>query len=331
MNSEQRILIVDELDDRRKQLRLLLETHKCTVVEAANCEDALELLIQLDIHLVLTETELPTMSGLFLLQRVKTRHPETEVILLTNNASSFNLLQALRLGAYDFIVRPIDTGEILDKALERVFAHIGMRAENAQLVRELERQNNGLQHALKLLQAINTSMEQVAAATDVLDVFKALLTSAVQTISARSGFIALLDQRSGQLKLKAGCGISAGICRRYADGIPDGLTTELFRRGKPLLVSEKLPPKLFDLARNAELSDLLAGPGLLVAPLRFLKREVGVLVISGHRDESEFTEHELHFLIQIAHHACLVLEKTGEIYQLKKKIKKVPDTPAKPA
>ncbi len=324
MKSEQRILIVDDFDDRRLQLRKLLEKRNCTVVEASNCEDALELLIQLDIHLILTETELPTMSGLFLLQKVKNQHPATEVILLTNNSSSFNLLQALRLGAYDFIVRPIDTGEILDKALERVFTHIGLRSENSQLMQTLERQNSDLQHALKLLKAINESMEQVAAATDVLDVFKILLTSAVKTISARRGFIALLDQRSGQLKLKAGSGINPALCRRYADGIPEGLTTELFRRGQSQLVREKLPPQLFDLARNTELSDLLAGPGLLLAPLRFLKREVGVLVLSGHREGYEFTEHELHFLIQIAHHACLVLEKTGEIHQLKKKIRKAP-------
>jgi 2-keto-3-deoxy-L-rhamnonate aldolase RhmA len=51
------------------------------------------------------------MSGLFLLRRVKELRPEIEVILITHSASSYNLLQALRGGAFDFIVRPIDSGE----------------------------------------------------------------------------------------------------------------------------------------------------------------------------------------------------------------------------
>ena len=321
MEVEQRILVVDNLDDRRQQLRKLLEARDCTVVESSNCEDALELLDELNIHLILTETELPTMSGLFLLQKVKQSHSDIEIILLTNNASSFNLLQALRLGAYDFIVRPIDTGEILDKALERVFNHLALRKQNSLLLQELEDQNNNLQHSLSLLKALNDSFEQVAAASNVSELFKSLLISALKTIKGRRGLIALLDHKTGRLTLKAGAGISAQLCKKYSDGIPPGLITDLFEKGESVLVSGELPPHYFDLARNAELSDLLASPSLLAAPLKFLDREVGIVILSGHK-ETVFNEHMLHFLIQLAHHACLVLEKTGEIYILKKKIKK---------
>jgi transcriptional regulator with GAF, ATPase, and Fis domain len=223
----------------------------------------------------------------------------------------------LRLGAYDFIVRPIDTGEILDKALERVFTHIALRRENVLLLQELELQNINMQHALKLLKALNDSIEQVAAAGDVIEVFKSLLSSALNTVKAKRGFIALLDHKKHQLALKAGAGISADLCKKYSNGIPPGLTTALFDKGEPLLLQDKLPPDYFDLARNTELSDLLASPGLLAAPLTFHEREVGIIILSGQKD-AEFNEHTLHFLIQLAHHACLVLEKTGEIYLLKK-------------
>ena len=319
MAEEKRILVVDDSDERRQQLRKLLEARHCTVVEASNCEDSLELLEQLDIHLVLTEAELPTMSGLFLLQKIKQSYTNIEVILLTNNASSFNLLQALRLGAYDFIVRPIDTGEILDKALERVFTHITLRGENSQLLQELEYQNDNLQHSLNLLKALNHSFEEVAAASDVSELFKSLLVSALKTVKAKRGFIALYDHKTERLTLKAGAGISADLCRKYSDGIPPGLITHLFNKGEAVLVSGELPPPFFNLARNTELSDLLASPSLLAAPLNFLSREVGIVVLSGHK-ASVFNEHMLHFLIQLAHHACLVLEKTGEIYMLKKKM-----------
>ena len=48
MQVDQRILVVDDSDDRRQQLRKLLEARDCTVVEASNCEDALELLEELE-------------------------------------------------------------------------------------------------------------------------------------------------------------------------------------------------------------------------------------------------------------------------------------------
>lgn len=321
MQVDHRILVVDNNNERRQQLRVLLEARNYGVIEAANCEDAIELLSQMDVSLVLTETELPTMSGLFLLQKIKQLYPNLEVILITNNDSSFNLLQALRLGVYDYIVRPIDTGEILDKTLERVFTHVALRDQNQMLLGELEQQNNNLQHALKLIKQLNSSIEKVASATDVKELFKALLASTLKTINAKRGFIALVDQHSEKLMLKAGSGIAPAHCRRYARGLPHGLTAHLLKKGKPVLVPEKMPSTYHSLSIETELRDLYEFPGLLAAPLHFMKKEVGIIVISGNNNGGKFSEHEMHFLIQLAHHACVALEKTGEIHLLKKDLK----------
>jgi DNA-binding response OmpR family regulator len=318
MQVDHRILVVDNNNDRRQQLRTLLETRNYGVIEAANCEDAIELLSQMDVSLVLTETELPTMSGLFLLQKVKQLHPNLEVILITNNDSSFNLLQALRLGAYDYIVRPIDTGEILDKTLERVFTHVALRNQNQMLLGELEQQNHNLQHSLVLIKQLNSSIEKVSSATDVKELFKTLLASTLKTINAKRGFIALVDHHSEKLRLKAGSGIAPAQCRRYARELPHGLTAHLLKNGKPVLVPEKMPATYHSLSSETELRDLYEFPGLLAAPLHFMKKEVGIIVISGNNNGGKFSEYEMHFLIQLAHHACIALEKTGEIHLLKK-------------
>ncbi len=321
MQVDHRILVVDNNNERRQQLRTLLEARNYGVIEAANCEDAIELLSQMDVSLVLTETELPTMSGLFLLQKVKQLYPNLEVILITNNDSSFNLLQALRLGAYDYIVRPIDTGEILDKTLERVFTHVALRNQNQMLLGELEQQNHNLQHSLTLIKHLNSSIEKVASATDVKELFKTLLTSTLKTINAKRGFIALVDHHSGKLRLKAGTGIAPAHCRRYSRGLPNGLTAHLLKKGKPVLVPEKLPSTYHSLSIETELHDLYEFPGLLAAPLHFMKKEVGIIVISGNNNGGKFSEHEIHFLIQLAHHACVALEKAGEIHLLRKDLK----------
>lgn len=315
---DKRILVVDNDPQRRDNLKRLLSERQIEALEAASCEEALQLLATERVDLVLTETELPSKSGLYLLRQVKERHPELEVILITHNASSYNLLQALRNSAYDFIVRPIDTGEILFSALERAFAHIDLRRQNAELLRELERNNHSLRRALKMMQALNASIERVTAATDIEELFMELLGSAMRELQASRGLLALFDRTSGKLGLKVSKGIPPELCRQYSGGLPAGLTLALARRGKPVAIPGNLPEKLAALADPNELQSLLAAPGLLAAPLRLKERVAGIVVISGQQNGQSYGEQELNFLIQLSHHAALALEKVGIIHQLKR-------------
>lgn len=312
------ILVVDDAPPRREVVTRLLKERHYEVLEAATCEEALEMLNREEISLVLTETELPAKSGLFLLKSVKESHPELEVVLITHNASSYNLLQALRLGAYDFIVRPVDTGEILYNIVERAFGHIQLRRQNAGLIHDLEEHNRALRHSLKMMKALNQSIERLAATIDIEGLLRELLASATNETQSRKGFLALFDRSTGELGLKAGEGIPAEVCRRYAGNIPNGLTVAIAKRGKPLIISGPLPEKMVNVATPVEREILFSSSGLLAAPLRFKERVVGIVVISGQDSRPPFTEHDLEFLIQLSHHAALALEKAGIIHQLRR-------------
>jgi len=315
---KKRILVVDNEPQRRDGLQRLLLGKQIETLAASTCEEALQILANEQIDLVLTETELPNKSGLYLLRQVKELQPRIEVILITHNASSYNLLQALRNGAYDFIVRPIDSGEILFSALDRAFSQIDLRRQNADLLKELERNNRALRRALTMMKALNASIERVTAATDIEELFMELLNSAMGELQAKRGFLALFDRTSGRLGLKVSKGIVPELCRQYSAGLPDGLIMNLARRGKPLAAPGGLPENLAALAAPAELENLLALPGMLAAPLLLKKRVAGIVVISGHENGNGYGESELNFLIQLSHHAALALEKVGIIYQLKK-------------
>jgi len=313
-----KVLLVDNEPQRRDHLRRLLQQQSIATLEAASCEEALQLLAAERVDLVLTETELPSMSGLYLLRQARERHPELVVILITHNASSYNLLQALRNSAYDFIVRPIDTGEILFSALERAFNHIELRRQNTGLLEELERNNDSLRRALKMMKALNASIERVAATTDIEELFMELLASAMRELQSQRGFLALFDRRAEKLALKVSKGIASEVCRQYSVGIPPGLTLALARNGEPLAVPGPLPEHLTQLADPAELANLFTPSGLLAAPLRLRERIVGIVVLSGQPNGQSYGEHALNFLIQLSHHAALALEKAGIIHQLKR-------------
>jgi FixJ family two-component response regulator len=314
---ENSILVVDHSAPRRDHLRQLLAVRNLTVREATSCEEAVSILAREPIPLVLSETELPGKSGLFLLKQIKKRYPEREVILITHG-DSYTILQALRLGAYDFIIRPIDTGEIVHNAVDRAFEHIRSRAEAGQKMARLEKDNQALRRTLMRMKGLTSAFEHLMMEKDTESLLTAMLEAAMAEVGAVRGLVGIFDRTSGHLGLKVGKGIPGVICRRYSAQIPSGFIVEIASRGKPVLIPAQLPDKLAALTFDQERAELLAEPGLLAAPLRLRGRAVGIVIISGCKAENPLSPLELQFLTQLSNFTALALEKAGIIHQLKK-------------
>lgn len=316
MNNES-ILVVDHITDRREHLVTLLDEQGMAVVQASSCEEALELLAKMDFLVILTETDLPRKSGLYLLKEAKGIQPLVEVILLTHNASSFTLLQALRHGAYDFILRPIDSSEILFNTLCRALDHIQQRNERESLLQELEVKNRSLSQALHRLKSLTENIRRMAKSDQVEDIFSIMLEAATSELHAKNGLIALFNRDSDSLALKLTQKISPEMCSRYARKIPNGLIQVIAKRNKPILVPTHLPQGLAELCLPEE-ADLLLLPGLISVPLQLNNRTAGIMLLSGHPPNNPFAEHDLLYLSQLATHSQLLLGKVGQIHLLRR-------------
>lgn len=321
--TQERILVVDHQADRRDHLVQLLESQEFSVIEADSCENCLLLLEDESFRVVLSETDLPKKSGLFLLKEIKSQSPQTEVILLTHNASSFTLLQALRHGAYDFILRPIDSGDILFNTVGRAINHIQQREERDRLLKELRIKNSNLDQALHRMKALNDTVRRMAESEQVKDIFTLMLNAAVEEIGADRGMVCLFNRDGESLALKISNNIPAEISNSYKSRLPAGLAEVIARRAKPVLVSSELPQGLAVLIDPLE-RNLFHPHGLLSVPLRINQRIVGVLLLSGHSEQSNFAEHDLLYLTQLAIHAQLLLEKVGQLHLLRKKLNTLP-------
>jgi len=312
------ILIVDNVTERRKQLQSMLFEREDSVVEAETSETALELMKEIQVDLVITETELPTRSGLYLLQEVKKLYPETEVILTTHNASSFNLLQALRHGAFDFIVRPIDTSEILFNIIDKAFTQIDLRVHNQALLSELAHRNQEMERSLVMMTALSEAIEKINSAIEVSELLSRLLNSAMGALNAQKGLLALIcGPGQSPFGIKMSRGVAEDFVQKYADKLPEGLLLDIARSGSPMVVSDVLPAYMMDRV-NEEERDLVGEPGLLAVPLYHRDRAIGVMILFGHAEGTPFTGQNLQFLSQLAHHAAITLEKAGIIHQLKR-------------
>ena len=316
------ILIVDNVSERREQLKAMLFEREDSVIEADTSEAALDLMKEIQADLIITETELPTRSGLYLLQEIKKLYPDTEVILTTHNASSFNLLQALRHGAFDFIVRPIDTSEILFNIIDKAFTQIDLRVHNQALLSELANRNREMERSLAMMTALSEAIEKINSAIEVSELLSRLLDSAMGTLQARKGLLALIcGPGEKPYGIKMSRGVAAEFVQLHTDQLDEGLLLDIARSGSPMVVSDVLPAYMMDRVNDEE-RHLVEDPGLMAVPLYHRDRAIGVMILFGHAEGTPFTAQNLQFLVQLAHHAAITLEKAGIIHQLKRQGKK---------
>jgi diguanylate cyclase (GGDEF)-like protein len=126
-----RVLIVD---DTRLDREIVGDAIRelAQIATARSAEDALELLRAEPVDLLLTDLILPGLSGVELLGRVRSEHPGTDVILITAHASLDSAVQALRMGAADYLHKPVRADE-LALVVKRTFERRRLQAENVRL------------------------------------------------------------------------------------------------------------------------------------------------------------------------------------------------------
>ncbi|MBS1105208.1 MAG: response regulator receiver modulated diguanylate cyclase [Deltaproteobacteria bacterium] len=130
-SSRPRVLIVDDTRfDREVALDAIGDVAQ--VETAGSAEDALVALRRVPVDLVLTDLHLPGLSGIELLSRVRAEYPDTDVILITAHASVDSAIQALRMGAADYLNKPVH-GDELALVVRRTLDRRRIQAENAHL------------------------------------------------------------------------------------------------------------------------------------------------------------------------------------------------------
>ncbi|NOZ25784.1 MAG: sigma-54-dependent Fis family transcriptional regulator [Nitrospirae bacterium] len=131
-----RVLIVDDEEIVRESCRRLLQPRGYRVAEAVDAGSALRLMETMSFDLVLSDLKLPDTNGIDLLKEIKESHPETEVILVTGYGTVSTAVEAMKLGAYDYIEKPFRPDELVSlagKAVEKK----RLREENLRLRKEL--------------------------------------------------------------------------------------------------------------------------------------------------------------------------------------------------
>ncbi len=109
---EQRILVVDDEEGLRDGLMKLLQDEGYGVVCAEDGEHALNVLRETRVDLILTDMRMPGMSGIDLLKKVRERHGNIHVIILTGYGEIESYIEAMNFGAMEYVSKPFKVNEL---------------------------------------------------------------------------------------------------------------------------------------------------------------------------------------------------------------------------
>ncbi len=135
-----RILIADDDKNLRMVLANELSEEGFEVDIAENGAMAMNLLENQEYDVLLLDLSMPGLNGMDVLKKIKTLELTTEVVILTGNATISTAVEAMKLGAYDFLTKPFKIAE-LKAILEKAYEKKGLSRENLVLKTEIKRES----------------------------------------------------------------------------------------------------------------------------------------------------------------------------------------------
>jgi signal transduction histidine kinase len=161
--ADRRILIVDDEVHVRKIFATVLE-ERYLCVTAGDAQEALALLSKEQFALAILDVQMPGFSGVELLRKIITDFPDVVVIMASGVGRSQRVMDAVRLGAFDYLIKPIDF-DVLGRTVERALEHRALLRDGKRYKEELERRNEKLasqKAQLERLQAQLVHSEKMA-------------------------------------------------------------------------------------------------------------------------------------------------------------------------
>ncbi len=156
-----RVLVVDDETNMRRVLEIMLSRQGYKTASASDGEDAFEQLQSGGFDLVISDLRMPRVNGIELLGKLRAAGLEVPLIIITAQGSIESAVEAMRLGACDYLLRPFDI-EALDLAIKRVFRVSDVLRDNEYLRAQEDRVWQGLVGNSAALRKVREQVAQVA-------------------------------------------------------------------------------------------------------------------------------------------------------------------------
>src|SRR5262245_53480383 len=212
-----RVLVVDDEPSVVDVFREYLTSQGYELHVAASGEEAVKLIPEVRPELILTDVNLPGLSGLEVMRYAKQVDPDVCVIVVTGYTTASTAIEALRQGAYDYVKKPFDLDQVVHSA-ERGLADRQLKVQNRQLLEELRKKNEILQDheqhlrervriATRQLTALYEAGKDINANLELGPRLEVIVTTAAMMAEAEAAVLYLRREESDEFRAAAGHGV----------------------------------------------------------------------------------------------------------------------------
>ena len=277
-----RILVVDDERFFREAIREALEGAGLECVTAANGPEALELAREWDFGVVVLDIQLPGIDGIEVLRRLREHHPALRVVILSAHTDQEIVLEALRLGASDYLAKPLHDEELV-LAVKRALETHAIAAGWDKLRARLSLLESKLGELVRASSGEESSEDLPSRATEtVADVLGAGKTS-----------LLLVDEAGSRLHVAAATGRKIAIGEFDAVPVGQGVAGTAFSRAQAMLVEDATSDQRLSGVPTQEKAGRYDSGSFAVVPVPSPSGVLGVLCATDRKGGAPFEETDL--------------------------------------
>jgi two-component system NtrC family sensor kinase len=292
-----RILVVDEdpgvLDLLGNQVLIPLGYRVETESEGSR---AIERAFSYNPDLIIASLTVPGLSGKDLLVALRSQGMKVPVLVTATEGREEDAIQAFRLGAMDYLVKPLRETEVV-AALERALNDLRLRREREDLAYQLSQSNELLERRIRELTTLYGIGKVVTSTTDQNKLFTKLMEGSLYVSEADMGWMLLQDETTKQLILRAHRNLPAPFSSRMHKPWIDDVSSLVMLSGQSLSIHG-------DGLSQFELVDFCKA--VLIAPTKVRDQPIGVLCVAR-EDVKPFSERDQAMLEAVADYASISL------------------------
>ncbi len=289
------ILIIDDSEVISSLLAsIILPAHGYAARVAHDGASGIVMLRQQRPDLILLDLELPDTTGLQMLQRIAELDATIPVILMTAHGSELVAVEAFRLGAKNYLIKPFNEADAAI-ALERALRESRLQHDKHQLTLRLQQRVR----EVTTLGAVGRSLTSLL---DIEQLLERIVEAGVFLTHAEAGLLLLLDDAHNELYLRAAKNIGEERVKRFRVPVTDSLAGHVIQTAKPLLQSKSRK------AGGLKIKTGFLAQSLLYVPIMHHGHPIGVLGVTSSQHLRSFTEHDQWLMTSLADYGSIALE-----------------------
>jgi class 3 adenylate cyclase/DNA-binding response OmpR family regulator len=288
-----KVLVIDDSRQIREfVIEYVLEPNGFEIDVATNGAEGLEKVLSGAPDLVLMDYEMPEMTGIEVLRKLRAHGNKVPVILMTSHGSEQVAIEVFRLGAKDYLIKPFAAKELLD-TIEDVLAVTRLRREKEELTRRVMQANQQLEQHVRELNTLYQVGKSITALMQPNKMLERIVDAVLYVTQSRECSLVLVDSDTGKV---GGCLRKQQVTSNQAGQNNGGTTGQL------------VAVECDDTRKNV-------AETILSVPLQVGQRVIGTLSISK-QITGQFTSHDDRLLRMLADYAAIAIHNMQLMRQL---------------